>query len=1098
MRPEKLTISAFGPYADRTEIDFSRLGDGGLYLITGDTGAGKTTIFDAITFALYGQASGQVRDSAMFRSKYADTSTETFVELVFSYQGKKYQVFRSPEYMAPKKRGTGLTMRKAEAQLIYPDERQPVTKARDVTRAVEELLGLDYEQFTQIAMIAQGDFQKLLLAGTAQRGEIFRQIFHTGLYQQVQMKLKDAARSRYRDYDEMRRSIAQYLDGVKCEETQEGAEEFKQLKKAKFEGKLERSLELLQMFIADDELKESALQKKEQAAEKKLREAENLLIRAEQKKGLEQKKTETEHQLSDLAPALLRAEEEARKYSDADEKCEKLAGFIREKEEKQKRYQELEDTEKELVKIRKALEENEKKQKLYEEQENNLSEQQKEEKEILEKFSNVGEQLKELQFQYDKLYTQKKLYDSCISAEKGFADSERKLDELSVQTAQQEQELQNKQEQLKKEKSRLENVELFLKDAENDKEKHERRKKELGSLGSMIVEFRNLHDKTGKQQKKYVESAKAAEQQRKLYQEMLHSFLDAQAGILAGQLVENEPCPVCGSCDHPHPRVLSVQSADQETLDQEKRKLDDMEKDAAKQSLEAGKLKERRKSAWNQILARTLELAVQLPEGKSEADLCSENFAEGWNLLIPSVKQEMACCQAALEETDNKIRDAQKSKSRKAELEKLLEKTETQKEEICRKKNICDNQRTELKTRREENEKQRQAAEGEIRRLAAGDTGDEKLSETVNKRLDLFLTHIHQKQSDLARKQNMERSTADRELKLAGIREARTGNAREAVRLETERKNQSDKVDNMRAELGDGGKLLLEKEIREQRQEYKSLKECGKKSRDTLQKLQTEREGLLSSVKTIEVQLKEIGEIPETEIREQYAQLTRQKTEIADQRKQLFSILDGNREIYQKVQTGRAEMSEAEKEYVWMKNLSDTANGNLNGKAKIELETYIQMAYFDRILRRANIRLLTMSCGQYELKRQEQSENRKEKAGLDLNVIDHYNGTERSVKTLSGGESFQASLSLALGLSDEIQASAGGIRLDSMFVDEGFGSLDEEALAQAVRALSGLAEGHRMVGIISHVAELKERIENKIIVTKQCSGKGVGSSIKIR
>lgn len=191
-------------------------------------------------------------------------------------------------------------------------------------------------------------------------------------------------------------------------------------------------------------------------------------------------------------------------------------------------------------------------------------------------------------------------------------------------------------------------------------------------------------------------------------------------------------------------------------------------------------------------------------------------------------------------------------------------------------------------------------------------------------------------------------------------------------------------------------------------------------------------------------------------------------------------------------------MTKAEAEYVWMKNLSDTANGNLNGKAKIELETYIQMAYFDRILRRANVRLMTMSSGQYELKRQEQSENRKEKAGLDLNVIDHYNGTERSVKTLSGGESFQASLSLALGLSDEIQASAGGIRLDSMFVDEGFGSLDEEALSQAVKALSSLADGHRMVGIISHVAELKDRIENKIIVTKQCSGKGVGSSIQIQ
>ena len=188
-------------------------------------------------------------------------------------------------------------------------------------------------------------------------------------------------------------------------------------------------------------------------------------------------------------------------------------------------------------------------------------------------------------------------------------------------------------------------------------------------------------------------------------------------------------------------------------------------------------------------------------------------------------------------------------------------------------------------------------------------------------------------------------------------------------------------------------------------------------------------------------------------------------------------------------------MAAAEQEYVWMRSLSDTAGGTLSGKRKIELETYVQMAYFDRILRRANLRLMTMSSGQYELKRQENGEGKKEKAGLELNVIDHYNGTERSVKTLSGGESFKASLSLALGLSDEVQSAAGGIRLDTMFVDEGFGTLDEGALEQAVQALAGLTEGNRLVGIISHVAELKERIERQIVVTKDRTG---GSRAEIR
>ena len=190
-------------------------------------------------------------------------------------------------------------------------------------------------------------------------------------------------------------------------------------------------------------------------------------------------------------------------------------------------------------------------------------------------------------------------------------------------------------------------------------------------------------------------------------------------------------------------------------------------------------------------------------------------------------------------------------------------------------------------------------------------------------------------------------------------------------------------------------------------------------------------------------------------------------------------------------------MEQTEKEYVWIHSLADTAGGTLNGKSKVELETYVQMAYFDRILRRANLRLMTMSSGQYEMKRRESADNKKDKSGLELNVIDHYNGSERSVKTLSGGETFQASLSLALGLSDEIQSMAGGIQMDAMFVDEGFGSLDEDALNQAVKALGNLAEGKKLVGIISHVSELKDRIDKKIVITKNRSGERVGSSITV-
>ena len=262
----------------------------------------------------------------------------------------------------------------------------------------------------------------------------------------------------------------------------------------------------------------------------------------------------------------------------------------------------------------------------------------------------------------------------------------------------------------------------------------------------------------------------------------------------------------------------------------------------------------------------------------------------------------------------------------------------------------------------------------------------------------------------------------------------------------------------------------------------------------------SEKEKLMAAVETLKNQLALAGEEKTLSLLEVGARKERwqqEKEELSLKRDGKNSALTANLELCRKVKERRKDIAAVEETYIWMKALSDTANGTLSGKRKIELETYIQMAWFESVLRRANLRLLTMSSGQYELKREEEGENRKEKAGLDICVIDHYNGSLRSVKTLSGGESFQASLALALGLSDEIQSYAGGIQMDSLFVDEGFGSLDEEALSQAMRALTRLTEGRRLVGIISHVAELKEKIDRKIIVTKKREKGGAGSSVKI-
>ena len=329
MKPKKLVISAFGPYADRIELDFDRLG-GGLYLITGDTGAGKTTIFDAITFALYGEASGEIRKGEMFRSKYAKPEVRTFVELTFTYQGKDYTVKRNPEYLRPKDRGQGMTMEKANAELIFPDERQPVTKTSEVTKKVTELLGLDQRQFRQIAMIAQGDFQKLLLTGTADRSEIFRKMFHTEIYQELQKRLREAAKECWKIYDEKKRSISQYLENVVCPEEAEWKTEFDRLKKNKFDGQVMRGMELLARCIEWDDEKLKALQDEQSTLNEEIEKKNQLLGKIKERQTRQKEKEQKEKEWETLLPK----EEEKKKRSEQAEKeaeiCKQLEEQIRE------------------------------------------------------------------------------------------------------------------------------------------------------------------------------------------------------------------------------------------------------------------------------------------------------------------------------------------------------------------------------------------------------------------------------------------------------------------------------------------------------------------------------------------------------------------------------------------------------------------------------------------------------------------------------------------------------------------------------------------------------------------------------------------------
>ena len=425
-------------------------------------------------------------------------------------------------------------------------------------------------------------------------------------------------------------------------------------------------------------------------------------------------------------------------------------------------------------------------------------------------------------------------------------------------------------------------------------------------------------------------------------------------------------------------------------------------------------------------------------------------------------------------------------------------------------------------TRRAEETQKFSGDAGHIRELIAG---EEKLlltAENVQKLLeeqDKLRQQVLQASHSLERKKKLDQQIPYIEQRTEQLEQNMAQAREDAVRLQTRIEELSKRVEEQTEEAREIAKAygianiasmeetLLTGQIIEHERQIgnleKQIADAGKK-RDSYNRREA---ALLAAVETLTIQLQNIekeqqlpdetGSDPEEVIRGKKAVLMQEKQRISDQYQEVYAAVSRNRSIIQAVEKRKEDMIRAEKKYVWVKALSDTAGGTLNQKQKVELETYIQMTYFDRILRRANLRLLTMSGGQYELKRQETSGNKREKAGLDLNVIDHYNGTERSVKTLSGGESFQASLSLALGLSDEIQSMAGGIRLDAMFVDEGFGSLDEDALNQAVTALHGLTEGRRLVGIISHVSELKDRIEKKIVVTKERNREEIGSRVEV-
>lgn len=929
MRPERLIISAFGPYAGKIDIDFCELGDKGIYLISGNTGAGKTTIFEAIRFALYGDGGIDTRNSDTFRSKYAADDTPTFVELSFLLKGKEYKVKRSPRYLRLKTRGDGYTESKPEAEL-YKSDGNIITGYGNVTKAIEELTGLTGEQFTRIVMIAQGKFRELLVADTASRGKIFREIFKTDAYENLQRKVKNEYLEQYKLYTKTNDAIKQYVNGIKASENVENADHIAEIQKQEIISDIEAALDIIRLIIEEDTKLSECLSREQESIENELN---------SKNKHLTEKKN-----IKDLNNKLKEHSEQLLKNEEALNSSIK----IYEEEENKKDYREHL-----LIEINK-LKEDVEKYKIREAKSNELA----------------------------------KMEKNCIELNNRIDKSKNAFEERNSLI-----------EKLSKDIESLADIEVVLEKLEGSIKDINQVSDKLNNINKLKKEYENAKKKHVLSINEYEEKEKYWQKSTKDYDIAYKAFLDGQAGVMAKKLRENPgmPCPVCGSTHY-------------ETL-----------ADTCEEVPSEERVNELKKIADKAIL--------EVNKASKDAGANSEALEKSKNLLLEALNE----FNSDLTENDIEIW----IKEQETEIAKQLDSLNTEK---IKNQKLLDNRekiKTELTKKKAEQEEEK----------------------------ELYEKALKEKQ--------------DVDIAIA------------AKRMELQMLNEQLKEEDIESAV-----LALNKK----QEEYEIMLEIYKKAKDKYEEMSVKLAENKAVINQLNEQLGDNKDNPEhiesiiIELESGINSLNTKKAEIQEEYSKIYARLSSNNEALKNIEMLSSDMSKKAENLGKLKALSDTLNGELSGKDKIKLETFVQIAYFEQIIDRANVRFFEMSEGQYEFLRDVDTDNKRSQSGLELNVYDHYNGTIRSVKTLSGGEGFMASLSLALGMAEIIEESAGGIEIDTMFIDEGFGTLDDAALEQAMRVLSRLSEGNKLVGIISHVSGLKERIDKQICVVKETAG---GSSVVI-
>ena len=1048
MRPVKLIMSAFGSYADRTEIDFTEIPNG-LFLITGDTGAGKTTIFDAITYALYDRTSGGTRDGNMMRSQYADEGTDTYVEYTFIYQKKQYKILRNPEYMRLGKRkyadgSLRYVKETPKVELTLPDGSVFKGKKRETDQKIVEITGLDADQFTQISMIAQGEFLKLLLAESKERKKIFSRIFQTRFYYRIQEELKKQAVQLYvkleQNLQEMKLEMARTENGKETELSRK----WKEVSGQDIPDR-DRISEILKEIIGQGSRLEKACKKEADGAQVLLEDKNRLLKEAEL---LDQLFDSYGQVLSHLKEKTA----EKAKYELMKEQIQsgKSAERVRTEEkrylEEEKRLTELKTQDhtlqKKLQECRQLLQE------LTEDQKEAVKE--KTEKEIV--LTEKKVRIQDAILQYESINKKQETLNKLAEEIKKYLNHARIIKEKNEI-------LQNKNEEIIEFLKQHEDVEICINECRNKKQQTEEKMRQYKELDRQENRKEQLKEDCERAKKEAECEQKNYEHAWAEYEMKYQKFLKEQAGILALTLEAGQPCPVCGSREHPQIAALSDEAPTQAEVELAKAERDKKEK-----------IRDIKTEAFRKCLAgyqAAQEICLTLR--KNIKDEAEDITGIGWKEKIQSLKR-------TLMETEKRLKQLEEIFERCRTLKENQEQIADQIEKLEEKERKTSQSLTESKLMYTKLEAEYQAMEEKLP-YKTMEEAEEHLRE-ISGKLELVRNNYETVTRCLTEKQNKEKELEGQQKTVS----ASVVQSQEEVQKKIRSYKQIIKEQGFEDEESYHSQCMTERELEEAEQWIGAYQK-------ELQELEANR--------TLLEQQLEGKERKDTEqIAREIKEASGELEEIRKEYMKLHNTNERNREIRDNLKRNFEKNSGLQKQYEIVGNLSKTANGNLSGSAKLDFETYIQRQYFRQIIRAANKRLVRMTSGEFILQcRDVEKLGSQGQAGLDLDVYHMATDTVRDVKTLSGGESFMAALSMALGLSDIVQNTAGAIHLDTMFIDEGFGSLDDVSRDQAIRVLNDLADKDRLIGIISHVNELKEQIDHKLVVKKNEKGSSVSWSL---